>query len=76
MPWQKFGYAVSLHGVVNRRDSASGLLCVAINGTREQWCRFGDSVTDDIPEVGANVEIFGWEKWNTRVIEILDLRRL
>ena len=76
MLWHKFGHAVLLHGYVTRRDCAKGLFCLAINGKSEQWCRFKDSVAGNIPAVGANVEIFGWEKWNTRIIESLDLREL
>jgi hypothetical protein len=73
MLWHKLGHAVLFHGDVTRRDCAKGLFCLAINGKREQWCRFKDSVARNIPAVGANVEIFGWEKWNTQVVEVLEL---
>jgi glycosyltransferase involved in cell wall biosynthesis len=74
MLWHKFGHAVSFHGVVTRRDCAKGLFCFAINGKREQWCRFKDSGARNIPAVRANVEIFGWEKWNTQIVEVLELK--
>jgi hypothetical protein len=73
MIWHKFGIAVSLHGVVNQWDCAKELFCVVTEGRREQWCRFRDPAVKQIPEVGAYVELFGWDKWNTRVIEVLDV---
>jgi Family of unknown function (DUF6062) len=73
MIWHKFGNAVSLHGVVDQRDCAKGLFCVATDGKREQWCRFTDPVANRIPGVGTSVEIFGWEKWHTGIIEVLQL---
>jgi hypothetical protein len=73
MIWHKFGNAVSLHGVVDQRDCAKGLFCVATDGKREQWCRFTDPVANRIPGVGTSVEIFGWEKWHTGIIEVLQV---
>jgi hypothetical protein len=73
MIWHKFGNAVSLHGVVDQRDCAKGLFCVAIDGNRAQWCRVTDPATNKIPGVGTDVEIFGWEKWSTDIIEVLQL---
>ena len=29
--------------------------------------------TTQLPEIGADVELFGWEKWNTQVVEVLEL---
>ena len=43
---------------------------------REQWCRFRTPATNKLPEIGAIVELFGWEKWNTHVVEVLDLKEL
>ena len=71
--WHKFGNAISLHGVVDQRDCAKGLFCVATDGNREQWCRVTDPAINTIPGVGTNVEIFGWEKWYTGIIEVLQL---
>jgi len=76
MLWHKFGIAVSLRGVVTRRDCARELFSLIIHGRTDQWCRFKDSATNTIPEVGAQVEIFGWEKWSTRIIEVLELTEL
>lgn len=73
MIWHKFGNAVSLHGVVNQRDCAKKLFCVVTEGKSEQWCRFREPGANKMPGVGANVEIFGWEKWYTGIIEVLQL---
>lgn len=73
MIWHKFGIAVSLRGVVDQRDCAKGLFRVASDGNREQWCRVTDPAANKLPGVGTNVEIFGWEKWYTGIIEVLQL---
>ncbi|HXG52685.1 MAG TPA: DUF6062 family protein [candidate division Zixibacteria bacterium] len=73
--WHKFGIAVLLRGLVKETDSNSGLFCVAVSGRTEQWCRFRAPRTCRAPEVGSEVEIFGWEKWNTRVVEVLKMTR-
>ena len=73
MIWHKFGNAVSLHGVVNQRNCAKKLFCVVTEGKSEQWCRYREPAANKMPGVGANVEIFGWEKWYTGIIEVLQL---
>jgi hypothetical protein len=35
--------------------------------------RFGCEQT---PEVGAKVELFGWDKWTTPVVEVLEFKEL
>lgn len=47
---------------------------MTVDGGREQWCRFRHSAANKLPEVGAKVELFGWDKWNTHVIEVLELK--
>jgi hypothetical protein len=37
---------------------------------------FRTPATNKLPEIGAIVELFGWEKWNTHVVEVLDLKEL
>ncbi len=74
--WCRFGIAVLLSGSVKERLEKSGLFCVTVDGKREQWCRFRDSAANKLPEAGAKVELFGWEKWNTRVVEVLELKVL
>jgi hypothetical protein len=43
---------------------------------RDQWCRFKNPNTAVSPVVGQMVETFGWQKWNTRIIEVLAVRAL
>jgi hypothetical protein len=71
--WHKFGIAVSLVGEVLDHDVERNLFCIRLNGKRAQWCRFQDPKTTQLPEIGANVELFGWQKWNTQVVEVLEL---
>lgn len=74
--WHKFGIAVLVSGLVKEIDAKSRLFCLTVNGKSEQWCRFRDPAASKLPEVGANVELFGWEKWNTHVLEVLNVRVL
>jgi hypothetical protein len=74
--WCRFGIAVLLSGRVKEKVEESGLFCVTVDGRREQWCRFRDSAANKLPEVGAKVELFGWDKWNTPVVEVLELKEL
>ncbi|MBI4528908.1 MAG: hypothetical protein HY695_34355 [Deltaproteobacteria bacterium] len=71
--WRRFGIAVLLSGSIKEVDIKSGLFCLATEGSREQWCRFKKADTNELPQVGSNVEVFGWERWNTRVVELLDV---
>ncbi|MBI2998537.1 MAG: hypothetical protein HYY46_08815 [Deltaproteobacteria bacterium] len=73
--WHRFGNAVSLSGSVTEKDPKSYCFCLAIGEGegREQWCRFKEPLGNELPEVGAHVELFAWEKWNTRVLEVLGL---
>lgn len=49
---------------------------MTVDGRREQWCRFKDSAANKLPEVETKVELFGWDKWNTPVVEVLELKEL
>lgn len=71
--WRRFGVAVLLSGSVTGNDAKSRLFCLAVERGREQWCRLRDSVAKELPKVGANVELFAWEKWNTHILEVLEL---
>jgi len=71
--WHKFGIAVSLGGIILETDVERGLFCVRVDGKHAQWCRFKCSETSTPPEIGTKVELFGWQKWNTQVIEVLQL---
>src|SRR6266545_8147150 len=74
--WHRFGIAVLLRGFIKVNDDKAELFCINIDGQREQWCRFRTPDTQELPEVGARVELFGWEKWRTNVIEVLELREV
>lgn len=72
--WCRFGIAVLMLGCVKEKGEKSGLFGLTVDGGGEQWCRFRDAVGNKVPEVGAEVELFGWDKWNTHVVEVLDLK--
>ena len=72
--WCRFGIAVLLSGCVKEKAEKSGLFCLTVEGRREQWCRFRDLAATKLPDVGAKVELFGWDKWNTHVVEVLELK--
>jgi hypothetical protein len=74
--WCRFGIAVLLSGSVKEKTEKSGFFCLTVDGRREQWCRFRDSAANKLPKVGAKVELFAWDKWNTHVLEVLELKEL
>ena len=74
--WHRFGIAVLLRGFMKVNHDKAELFCINIDGQREQWCRFRTPDTRELPEVGARVELSGWEKWHTHVIEVLELREV
>jgi hypothetical protein len=74
--WCRFGIAVLISGCVKEKAEQSELFCLTVDGGREQWCRFRDSAANKLPEVGAKVELFGWDKWTTSVVEVLELKEL
>ena len=65
-----------LSGSIKETDKEKKLFCLIVEGGRLQWCRFKDADTKELPEVGAQVEVFAWEKWNSHILEILELRVL
>lgn len=74
--WRRFGNAVLLCGSVTENDPKGRLFCLTTGGKREQWCRFKEPLGNELPEVGTRVEVFAWEKWNTHILEVLELRVL
>src|SRR5262249_4555821 len=74
MVWHKFGLAVSLHGIVRERDCSKARLCITANGQRPQWCRLTNPISKQLPEIGDEVDIFGWVKWYSGFTEVLELR--
>lgn len=71
--WHRFGVAVVLSGIVKDNDFSNGLFCLTVEGRTEQWCRFNGRAAKTLPEVGTRVEVFGWDKWNTHIVEVLEL---
>ncbi|MBI2348857.1 MAG: hypothetical protein HYV05_09420 [Deltaproteobacteria bacterium] len=74
--WRRFGVAVLLSGSIRETDKDKRIFCLIAEGRRQQWCRFKDADTKELPEVGTHVEVFAWEKWNTHILEVLELRVL
>ncbi|HEY7164250.1 MAG TPA: hypothetical protein VIB79_06785 [Candidatus Binatia bacterium] len=72
--WHRFGLAVLISGVANERNSEKNLFSLKTTETREEWFRLKDS--QSLPVRGARVEIFGWQKWNSRIVEVLEIRQL
>jgi hypothetical protein len=71
--WHRFGLAVSVSGVANERNFEKKLFSLKIDAKREEWFRV--KTTAAIPDRGAGIEVFGWEKWNSRIIEVLEIVR-
>jgi hypothetical protein len=74
--WHRFGLAVSIAGEVKDRDLADSLFCLRLEGRRDQWCRVRNPAVNPLPPLGARIEAFGWEKWNSRIIDTLEIRPL
>ncbi len=74
--WRRFGNAVLISGSVTEKDQKGHLFCLATEGKREQWCRFKEPLGNKLPEVRTRVEVFASEKWNTHILEVLELRVL
>jgi hypothetical protein len=64
-----------LVGVVQERNANSGLFRLAANG-REDWCRLKEPQVTVLPEEGKIVEVFGWKKWVSHILEILEVNDL
>lgn len=74
--WRRFGVAVVLSGSIKETDKEKKLFSLIVEGRRQQWCRFKGADTNELPEVGTPVEVFAWEKWNSHILEALELRVL
>ena len=71
--WRRFGMAVSYEGELKGIYPDTGFFCVGLEEQRELWCRFSQSSTNDLPAAGARVQLFGWIKWNSHIMEVLEL---
>ena len=74
--WRRFGLAVSYAGELKEIDPDTGLFCVGLEEERELWCRVNQSRSNGLPAAGTRVQVFGWIKWNSQIMEVLELAQL
>jgi hypothetical protein len=71
--WCRFGHAVLLSGSVKETDAQANLFCITLERERDVWCRLRDGEPGRIPGVGRKVVVFGWEKWLTHILDVIQL---
>ena len=54
----------------------TGFFCVGLEDQRELWCRVTQPRSNGLPVAGARVRVFGWIKWNSQIMEVLELAQL
>jgi hypothetical protein len=74
--WRRFGLATSYEGELKEVYPDTGFFCVGLEEQRELWCRVSQSRSNGLPAAGARVRVFGWIKWNSRIMEVLELTPL
>lgn len=74
--WRRFGLAVSYEGELKAIYPDTGFFCVELEEQRELWCRFSQPRSNGLPAAGAAVQLFGWIKWNSQIMEVLELTQL
>jgi len=74
--WRRFGLAVSYEGELKEIDPDTGFFCVGLEEQRELWCRFSQPRSNGLPAAGTRVQLFGWIKWNSHIMEVLELAQL
>lgn len=74
--WRRFGLAVSYEGELREIHRASGFFCVGLEEQRDLWCRFSEPRTDGLAPLGTRVQLFGWIKWNSQIMEVLEIAAL
>ena len=74
--WRRFGLAVSYEGELKKIYPDTGLFCVGLEEQRELWCRFSQARSNGLPAAGTRVQLFGWIKWNSQIMEVLELAQL
>ena len=74
--WRRFGLAVSYEGDLKKIHLGSGFFCVGLEEQRELWCRFSQPRSNGLPAEGTRVQLFGWIKWNSQIMEVLELAPL
>ncbi len=68
--WCRIGHAVLLSGFVKETDVEESLFCLIVEG-KDVWCRLRSPRTTGIPDVGVRVHVFCWEKWVTRILDVI-----
>jgi hypothetical protein len=74
--WRRFGLAVSYEGELKEIHPESGFFCVGLEEERDLWCRFSEPRSDGLAPVGTRVQVFGWIKWNSQIMEVLEIATL
>jgi hypothetical protein len=74
--WRRFGIAVSYEGELKEIYPDTGFFCIGLEEQRELWCRFSQSRSNGLPAAGTRVQLFGWIKWNSQIMEVLELAQL
>lgn len=74
--WRRFGLAVSYEGELKEIHPESGFFCVGLEEERDLWCRFSEPRSDGLAPVGTRVQVFGWIKWNSQIMEVLEIAAL
>lgn len=74
--WRRFGLAVSYEGELKEVYPDTGFFCLRLKEQQEIWCRINQSRSDGFPAVGTRVRLFGWIKWNSQIMEVLELAPL
>jgi hypothetical protein len=74
--WRRFGLAVSYEGELKKIYPDTGLFCVGLEEQRELWCRFSQPRSNGLTAAGTRVQLFGWIKWNSQIMEVLELAQL
>ena len=74
--WRRFGLAVSYEGELKKIYPDTGLFCVGLEEQQEVWCRFSQPRSNGFPAAGTRVQLFGWIKWNSQIMEVLELAQL
>ena len=74
--WRRFGLAVSYEGELKEIHPGSGFFCVGLEEERYLWCRFSQPRSDGLAPVGTRVQVFGWIKWNSQIMEVLEIAAL
>jgi hypothetical protein len=74
--WRRFGLAVSYEGELKKIYPDTGFFCVGLEEQRELWCRVSQARSNGFPATGTRVQLFGWIKWNSQIMEVLELTPL